>query len=132
MNEKAPNPDSVIAALEQPVPSGVTVVPRNGNELPHPNCLVVEPSRDPHSGDRLLASVEHFREVENPSGFPWRITPVNNEPLGFKEAMELAMAYAKRHAVPVIVVNHDGMSSDSERRQTDTAVLDLRSPRTAS
>lgn len=131
MNEKAPNTDSVIAALEQPVPNGVTVVPRNGNELPHPNCLVVEPSPDPSNGDRLLAFVEHYREVENPTGFPWRILPVNNEPLAFKEAMDLAMAYAQRHAVPVIVVNHDGMSSDSERRQTDTAVLDLRSSQAA-
>ena len=132
MNDKAANSDSVIAVLEQPVPNGVAVVPRNGNELPHSNCLVVEPLRDPHNGDRLLASVEHYREVENPTGFPWRITPVNNDPLGFKEAMELAMAYATDHSVPVIVVNHDGMSSDSERQQTDTAILDLRSPAIAS
>jgi len=131
MNENTPDSGSVAAALDQPAPTGVTVVPRAGNEIPHPNCLVVEPYRDAARGDRLLASVEHYREIENATGFPWRIVPIANEPLGFKDAMELAMTYAKRHAVPVIVVNHDGMSSDSERQQTDTAILDMRTPRAA-
>jgi hypothetical protein len=128
MNENAPASNSALAALDQPTPAGVTVVPRNGNEIPHPNCLVVEPFRDAAHGDRLLANVEHYLEIENPTGFPWRIVPVNNEPLSLTDAMELAMAYATKQAVPVIVVNHDGMSSDSERQQTDTAILDLRSP----
>jgi len=110
----------------------VTVVPRTGNEIPHPNCLVVEPYRDRAHGDHLMATVEHYIEVENSTGFPWRITPVTNEPLAFKDSMALAMSYAQQHGVPVIVVNHDGMSSDSERQQTDTAVLDLRAPRAAS
>ena len=111
-------------AANQP-PGNVQVVPRSGNEIPYPNCLVVEPYRTAAHGENLLASVEHFVETENPSGFPWKIMPVANEALPFKDAMDLAMAYAQRQGVPVILVNHDSLSSSTERQQTDTAVLNL-------
>jgi len=110
----------------------VQVVPRSGNEIPYPNCLVVEPYRDVDCDDNLVASVEHFTETENPSGFPWRIVPVNDDPLPFKKAMELAMAYAQRLNVPVILVNHDSMSSAKERQQTDTTILNLGASRIGS
>ncbi|NIW24367.1 MAG: hypothetical protein GWN29_07255 [Gammaproteobacteria bacterium] len=102
---------------------GVQVIPRSGNEIPYPNCLVVEPYRDAARGDNLFASVEHYAETENPSGFPWKILPVTDDPQPFKNAMELAMAYAQRSGVPVILVNHDSMSSEAERQQTDTTIL---------
>ena len=73
--------------------------------------------------------MEHFVETENPSGFPWRIVPVADEPQPFKAAMELAMAYAQRQGVPVILVNHDSLSSETERQQTDTTVMNLSASR---
>ena len=132
MSESSTNKTQLLEGLAGDAPpAGVTVLPRSGNEIPHPNCLVVEPYREAARGDVLLATVEHYQEVENPAGFPWKIIPVNKEPLAFKDAMELAMAFAKRHAVPVILVNHDGLSSAAERQQTDTAVLNLRGPQSA-
>jgi len=132
MDQNQPDTDQLLTALTQePRPASVVVLPRSGNEIPHPNCLVVEPYTDGARGDQLLASVEHYQEVANPSGFPWKILPVNNEPLAFKDAMNLAMAYAKRQGVPIILVNHEGLSSAAERQQTDTAILNVRAPRSA-
>lgn len=132
MDENEPDTEQLLSALTQEPPAAsVVVLPRSGNEIPHPNCLVVEPYHDGARGDRLLASVEHYQEVASPNGFPWKILPVNNEPLSFKDAMNLAMAYAKRQGVPIILVNHEGLSSPSERQQTDTAVLNVRAPRSA-
>lgn len=133
MTQNTSDAEAVLQVLAAETPStGVTVLPRSGNEIPYPNCLVVEPFRDAAQNDQLCASVEHFVEIQNPTGFPWKITPVNNEPIGFKDAVELAMAYAQRHGVPVILVNHDDLSSAAERQQTDTTVLNMRSPRSAS
>jgi hypothetical protein len=132
MTQNSIDAEHLLTALTQAQPiAGVTVMPRSGNEIPHPNCLVVEPYRDTARGGELLASVEHYQEVENPTGFPWKILPINREPMAFKRAMELAMAYAKRQNVPVILVNHDGLSSADERQQTDTVVLNVKAPRTA-
>ena len=41
------------------------------------------------------------------------------------------MEYAKGQGVPIVLVNHDALSSAAERRQTDTAVLKVKVPRTA-
>jgi hypothetical protein len=130
MNENNANVPELAAAYMQSAPAaGVQVLPRTGNEIPYPNCLVVEPYRETTSGERLLASVEHFTEIENTNGFPWKIVAVNNETLEFQDAMELALAYAKRRQVPVILVNHDSLSSDSERRMTDTTVIKIKAPK---
>lgn len=133
MNKNASNTQNLVSVLSGgQSASNVRVIPRSGNEIPYPNCLVVEPYRDAARGDNLFASVEHFVEIENSSGFPWRIVPVANDPLPFKDAMDLAMAYAQRQGVPVILVNHDSLSSATERRQTDTTVLNLGASRTGS
>ena len=133
MEENTSDTQNLAAVLAGNQSGGnVQVVPRTGNEIPYPNCLVVEPYRDAARDENLVASVEHFTETEDPSGFPWRIVPVNDDPLPFKKAMELAMAYAQRQNVPVILVNHDSMSSAEERQQTDTTVLNLGASRTGS
>jgi hypothetical protein len=130
MDKNASDTQNLAAVLAGSDPNGnVQVVPRSGNEIPYPNCLVVEPYRDAARGDNLFASVEHFVETENPSGFPWRIVPVADEPQPFKAAMELAMAYAQRQGVPIILVNHDSLSSETERQQTDTTVMNLSASR---
>jgi hypothetical protein len=109
----------------------VRVLQRTGIEIPFPNCLVVEPYRDDALGDELLATVEHFVEVENAAGgFPWRIDAVSRGTLTLSEAVNLAKAYAERKQVPVILVNHESLSSAAEKQQTDTTVLKLK-PRRA-
>jgi len=129
MDENNANVPGLAAVYVQNSPdTGIQVLPRTDNEIAYPNCLVVEPYRETASGERLLATVEHFTEIENSNGFPWKIVPVNNETLEFQDAMELAMAYAKRRQVPVILVNHDSLSSDIERQMTDTTVLNLKAP----
>ena len=126
MNKNGADTQELAAVLSGSEPNGnVQVVPRSGNEIPYPNCLVVEPYRDAARNDNLFATVEHFVETKDPSGFPWKIVPVSDEPQTFKAAMDLAMAYAQRQGVPVILVNHDGMSSDAERQQTDTTMMNL-------
>jgi len=133
MDKNASDTQNLAAVLAETQPAGnVQVIPRSGNEIPYPNCLVVEPFRDAALGNNLLASVEHFVETENPSGFPWKIVPINDDPLPFKKAMQLAMTYAQQQGVPVILVNHDSMSSAEERQQTDTAILNLGGSRTGS
>jgi hypothetical protein len=133
MDKNVSDTQNVAAVLSGSEPNGnVQVIPRSGNEIPYPNCLVVKPYRDTARGDNLFASVEHFVETRNPPGFPWKIVPIANDPLPFKDAMELAMTYARRQGVPVILVNHDSLSSETERQQTDTSVLNLGASRPGS
>ena len=120
--------EKILALSGDALVHGVVVLPRTGMEIPYPNCLVVEPFRDPAWGDELLATIEHFVAVEHPSGFPWNITRVNENTLVLKDAIQEALAYAQRNDVPVILVNHDDLSTADERRQTDTTAINIRVP----
>ena len=102
--------------------SGIKVVPRSGNEIPYPNCLVIDTSSD--SGT-IMATVEHFQESRTEGGFPWKIEPVNDQPLPFDVAIDLATRYAEDNGVPVILVNQEGLSSDQHKQQTDTEIIDM-------
>ena len=102
------------------------VIPRSGNEISYPNCLVVDPYREAATGDQLLATVEHFIENRDQTGFPWKILPVSEGAMSLKLAMDAALTYAQKNRVPVILVNHDDLSTDDEKRQTDTTILPLK------
>jgi hypothetical protein len=99
------------------------VIPWSGAEIHYSNCLVVNSHRDPPDGPTVLATVDHFVKQENQGGFPWKILPVTEEPTSFRAAMDLAAKYAREQNVPVILVNPDGLSSDAEKQQTDTVIL---------
>ena len=123
--------DRTVKLRALPDPAGTThaepiVLPRTGNEISYPNCLVVDTQPSAASGTTVLASIDHFVEREGRGGFPWEIKQITDQMLPFSEAMDLAKQYAREHQVPVILVNQDGFSSDSERRQTDTAVIRMK------
>ena len=109
--------------------SSVQIVPRYDDDISHPNCLVVAPFRKTTHGPTIMASVEHYSENPEPSGFPWTIVPVTPEPLVLKAAMEVALRFAESNNVPVIFLNQDGFSTDAEKRQTDTKALKIGVPR---
>ncbi|HEX9877188.1 MAG TPA: hypothetical protein VGC50_11100 [Gammaproteobacteria bacterium] len=126
MIENPPNQDQSTSEPEAEGAPVVRVLQRSGNEIPYPNCLVVEPYRENDTGMELLATVEHFVQLKDPTGFPWQISAVSRGPLSFEEAMNLAKAYADRKQVPIILVNHDALSSPAERQQTDTTVIKVK------
>ena len=67
-----------------------------------------------------MATVEHYYENNESTGFPWTILPVTEKALLLKAAVDKAVAYARANDVPVILLNVDGFSTATERRQTDT------------
>ena len=114
-------------AASKPTPAmDVKVLPWSGSEIHHANCLVVNPHRDPPDSPTLLATVDHFLEQEGQTGFPWKILPVIAEPTQFQAAMDIAAEYAREHDVPVILVSQDGLSSKTEKQQSDTVILQVK------
>ena len=111
------------AAALSPIPEP-EVLPRNGNEIDHPNCLVVDPQLAGITGE-LVATVEHLELLESPDGFPWQILPVVNKAIPMKDAMEQARAYASEQGVPVILVNQEQLATAKQRHRTDTSILPL-------
>ncbi len=103
----------------------VKIIPRYDDQINHPNCLVVAPYRDSASGPVIMANVEHYLENEDATGFPWKIIRVIEAPLSLKVAVDVALEYAKTNNVPVILLDQDGFSTDTERQQTDTKVLKI-------
>ncbi len=104
----------------------VEIIHRSGDEISHPNCLVVAPYQQTPNSRKLLATIEHFRTNDDPAGFPWKILPVTEQGLPLKEAMDLALSYAESNGVPAILVNQHDFSTEAERQQTDTTVVKIR------
>ncbi len=128
MSEKPPATEaqapSTTEAEAPSVPSSdlgdIKLIPRYDDHIDHPNCLVVAPYRKSAEGPTIMATVEHYRESEESTGFPWKILQVTEKALLLKAAVDAAVEYAKTNDVPVILLNIDGFSSAAERRQTDT------------
>ncbi len=98
----------------------IKLIPRTDDQINHPNCLVVAPYRLSAEGPTIMATVEHYFENKESTGFPWKILQVTEKALLLKAAVDKAVEYAKANDVPVILLNVDGFSSAAERRQTDT------------
>ncbi len=107
---------------------GVEIIPRYNDDISHPNCLVVAPFRKTEHGPTIMATVEHYRENPESSGFPWSIIAVTKEPLTLKAAMETALSFAEHNNIPVIFLNQDGFSTAAEKQQTDTKALKTLDP----
>ena len=105
----------------------VQIIHRVSNEVAHPNCLVVAPYRENAETTELLATVEHFIKHQDPSGFPWKILPITQSGVILKTAMALALDYASKNAIPVILVNQEDFSTDVEKQQTDTKMIQVES-----
>jgi len=105
----------------------VQIIHRVGNEVAHPNCLVVSPYRENTETTELLATVEHFIKHQDPSGFPWKIVPITQSGVILKTAMVLALDYASKNDIPVILVNQEEFSTDVEKQQTDTKMIQVKS-----
>jgi len=103
--------------------SQVSLVPRYDDAISYPNCLVVDPFRKIAHGKVIMATVEHYFENQNASGFPWTIIPVLEKPLPLKDAVSAAVSFADENNIPVILLNQDGFSSEAEKQQTDTQSL---------
>ncbi len=102
----------------------IQIIPRyDESDINHPNCLVVAPFLDPAYGPILFANVEHYRESRSPTGFPWEIVLLTENPLRLKDAVEVALRYAEDNDVPVILINQDGFSMAEEREQTGTTAI---------
>ena len=106
--------------------SNIKIIHRSDNEISHSNCLVVAPYTEDPDSRQLLATVEHFSENTDPGGFPWKILPVIPQGVSLKEAMDVAVEYAGNNAVPVILVNAHEFSTNAEKQQTDTKVLQVK------
>ena len=98
----------------------IKIIPRTDDQINHPNCLVVAPYRLSEEGPTIMATVEHYYENKESAGFPWTILQVTEKALLLKAAVDKAVEYAKANDVPVILLNVDGFSTATERRQTDT------------
>jgi hypothetical protein len=101
-----------------------TIVQHDGNVISYPNCLLLSTERSSSNPSAVVANIDHYTEVT--ADFPWKIQQVTRDPLAFPEAIKLAREYARANHVPVVLVGPDGFSSDSERRQTDTTVIEMR------
>lgn len=102
----------------------IQIIPRyDESDINHPNCLVVAPFLDPAYGPILFANVEHYLENKSPTGFPWEINLLTDQPLRLKDAVDTALRYAEDNNVPVILINQDGFSTASEREQTGTTEI---------
>ena len=60
---------------------------------------------------------------DDPDGFPWKISPVLQEGIPLKEAMERAVQHARENEIPAILVNEHDFSTDVEKQRTDTKIL---------
>ena len=123
MSEKTHATDHEILSELSPDTGGVQIVPRYDDNITHPNCLIVDPYRDAAHGPTIMATVEHYSESKNSTGFPWEIVEVIEEPLVLKAAIEAALKYAEDNKVPVIFINQDGFSTVAEKQQTDTTAV---------
>jgi hypothetical protein len=121
---KMPQTSLADSVPELPTHTGqVSLIPRYDDAISYPNCLVVDPFRKLAYGKVIMATVEHYFENQNTSGFPWTIIPVLEKPLPLKNAVTAAVSFAEKNNIPVILLNQDGFSSASEKRQTDTQAL---------
>lgn len=128
MSEKPPATETdKPSATEAKTPSAspadlgdIKLIPRTDDQIDHPNCLVVAPYRLSEEGPTIMATVEHYYENNESAGFPWTILQVTEKALLLKAAVDKAVEYAKANDVPVILLNVDGFSTATERRQTDT------------
>jgi len=103
---------------------GIEIIPRyNESDIGHPNCLVIAPYRGTEHDTALMANVEHYRERQDSTGFPWEITLLTEDPIRLKAAVDLAVRYAKQNNVSVIFLNQDGFSTDDEKQQTGTTEI---------
>lgn len=102
----------------------IQIIPRYDEcDINHPNCLVVAPFLDPAYGPFLFANVEHYLENKSPTGFPWQIILLTDNPLRLKDAVDTALRYAEDNNVPMILINQDGFSTAGEREQTGTTEI---------
>ena len=126
-NTHSDDPQMVSALLSDT--EEVQIIPRyDESDITHPNCLVIAPYRDPSYGPLLFANVEHYLKSTDPTGFPWEIILLTQEPLRLNAAVDLAVKYAEENDVPVILINQDGFSTAEEREQTGTTAI-LRLPK---
>ena len=123
MGEKTRATDHEILCDFLPDTGKIQIVTRYDDVITHPNCLVVAPYLDPAYGPILFANVEHYLENKNPTGFPWEIILLTDNPLRLKDAVDTAMRYAEDNNVPVILINQDGFSTADEREQTGTTEI---------
>lgn len=124
MSENSHVADSEMISALLSDTEGIQIIPRyDERDISHPNCLVVAPYRDPAYGPVLFANVEHYLESKDPTGFPWEITLLTEEPVRLKAAVDAALKYAKENDVPVILINQDGFSTDEEKEQTGTTEI---------
>jgi hypothetical protein len=107
-------------SVSSPDLGDIKLIPRYDDHIDHPNCLVVAPYRLSEEGPTIMATVEHYYENKESAGFPWTILQVTEKALLLKAAVDKAVEYAKANDVPVILLNVDGFSTATERRQTDT------------
>ena len=112
--------------------TGVQLIPRYGDDISYPDCLVVAPFRKVKHGQTIMATVEHYKINPNADGFPWTIRPVTVSPLELKVAVGEAMKFAKANGIPIVLLNQDGFSSAAELRQTDTKAIKTGAPALAS
>lgn len=120
MSEKSPATDAETPSTSSTDLGDIKIIPRTDDQINHPNCLVVAPYRLSEEGPTIMATVEHYYENNESTGFPWTILPVTEKALLLKAAVDKAVEYAKANDVPVILLNVDGFSTATERRQTDT------------
>jgi len=105
--------------------SNVQIVPRSGNDIPYPNCLLVDPQRDP-ANNSILATVDHFLQKPSDNGLPWTIHNISEKPLPLNAALDMASRYAEANGIPIIMVNEEGMmSTEAEKSRTDTMAIDM-------
>ncbi len=124
MSENSHVADSEMISALLSDTEGIQIIPRyDERDISHPNCLVVAPYLDPAYGPILFANVEHYLESKDPTGFPWKITLLTEEPVRLKAAVDAALKYAKENDVPVILINQDGFSTDEEKEQTGTTEI---------
>ncbi len=120
MSEKPPAAEPEKPSAPSSDLGDIKIIPRTDDQIDHPNCLVVAPYRLSAEGPTIMATVEHYFENKESTGFPWKILQVTEKALLLKAAVDAAVEYAKTNDVPVILLNVDGFSTEAERRQTDT------------
>jgi hypothetical protein len=92
-----------------PKPYGIEITLRTGSEIPHANCLVIDVWRGSREGETPLVRIEHFRESPDTSEYPWKHTVINREPLAIERAIKLAIAFARRQQIPVVLVGRQAL-----------------------
>ena len=111
--------------------SNIKIIPHSGNEISHPNCVLVHTYPKPTDSSISLASVEHIvtdfdseGRIENAC----LVKIVNEQPISYEQAVALAKRYAENRDVPVVLVVRDAVDNgDCETglwvTLTDTIVL---------